>query len=318
MRGRRLNARPGLPWAIRIVLVAGAAAALGPSRAWGAEPDIVARVNGEPVTRVELQRMLADTGTQRRLQQEPGVQEPDSKALERLALRRLIIRHLILQEGSRRGLKVSEQEVDQAIGDLRRRFEDLKEFGAWMRARSLDDKSLFDTIRNELLLARVRAALVEGVRLAEGQVDEYYTSHRERMKTAEAVHLRTIAVEDKAAADKILAAVREGKDFDRLARQRSLIRAEAGGDIGWLKLQTLPPPVRSVVGTLEPGETGGPIEQDGQFIVVRLEERRPARPMSLAEARPQIERRLLAAKHQEVLQAWLTAQERMAKIEEFP
>ena len=187
-----------------------------------------------------------------------------------------------------------------------------------MRARSLDDKSLFDTIRNELLLARVRAALVEGVRLAEGQVDEYYTSHRERMKTAEAVHLRTIAVEDKAAADKILAAVREGKDFDRLARQRSLIRAEAGGDIGWLKLQTLPPPVRSVVGTLEPGETGGPIEQDGQFIVVRLEERRPARPMSLAEARPQIERRLLAAKHQEVLQAWLTAQERMAKIEEFP
>jgi len=57
------------------------------------------------------------------------------------------------------------------------------------------------------------------------------------------------------------------------------------------------------------------VQSGAEFLLVRVEERRPAHMMSLAEAQPQIERHLLAAKQQKVVQAWLAEQEKQAKIE---
>ncbi len=109
-RGRhRPAARALLPGAILLVLtglMAGAATTLAPGRAWSAEPEILARVNGEPVTREDMQRLLGDPTVRGQLQQELGVQPPDSKDVERLAVRRLIDRRLILQEAGRRKFTV--------------------------------------------------------------------------------------------------------------------------------------------------------------------------------------------------------------------
>jgi parvulin-like peptidyl-prolyl isomerase len=301
-----------------IALVAGAAAAFGPFRAWSAEPEVAARVNGEPVTRGELQRVLADPAMRRRMKLELGVQEPDSKELVRLALQKLINQRLILQEAGRRDFTVTEQELKHGVAAFRRRFKDARKFTAWMKTRGLDDNLLREGIRAEILMTRVRAAVVADVQLTEEQVQEYYEAHREEVKTAEEVRLRLIAVHDKAAAEEILAAVQKGEDFERLARERSLeSRAAQGGDTGWVNPQTLSPPLREAVGTMKAGETRGPLQSGVEFQIVRLEERRPARTKSLAEARPEIEQRLLPAKRQEAFQAWLAEQEKTSKIEVF-
>jgi parvulin-like peptidyl-prolyl isomerase len=314
----RSTGRALLPWAILIVLMAGAAAALGPSRAWSAEPEVVARVNGEPVTRRELQRMLGDPLTRRQLQQELGGQEPGSNELKRSALRKLINRRLVLQEARRREFTVTQQDLSRATTALRSRFKDLKEFGAWMKARGLDDISLQESLREQTLTTRVMAALVEGVRLTDEQVQEYYAAHMEDLKTPEEVRLRIIAVTDKEAAEAIWAALQKGGNFERLAQERSTgFGATEGGDMGWVSAKTLAQPLREAIGTLKAGETGGPVQIGAEFLLVRVEERRPARTRSLAEVRPEIEGHLLAAKRQEVFQAWLAEQEKQAKIEVF-
>jgi foldase protein PrsA len=310
---RRLAERAVLLGASMVIVVAGIVAGFGLSKAWNLEPEIVARVNGEPVTRGELQRMLEDPAVGRQLQQELGVQKPDSEALNRQALRKLITRRLILQEAGRRNFRVTEQDLEQAVAALRRGFKDLKSFAAWLKARGLDDKSLFDTVRTQILTNRVRAALVEGIRVTDDQVQKYYDTYKEYSKTAEEVRLRMIAVNDKTAGDEILAALQKGAEFDRLARDR----ITQGGDIGWVNPQTLPPPLPKAVSALKVGGTSGLLQRGAEFVIVRLEERRPARVKSLAEARPGIERRLLAAKQQEVLRAWLTEQEKKSKIEVF-
>jgi len=315
---RRATVRALLTWASLLGLVAGAAAPLGPSGAWSAEPEIVARVNGEPVTRGEMQRLLADPLVHRQLQWELGVRGQDRKAWERLAVQKLIHRQLILQEARRREVTVTREDLSQATTALRRHFKDLKSFGAYLQARGLDDQSLQEMLRNDILMTRVRDALVKEVRVTEKQVQEYYAGHKAELKTAEAVRLRVIAVQDKKAADEIMAAVRKGEDFARLAQERSKgSHAAQGGDMGWVSPRTLPSPLRETVGTLKAGETRGPLQSGTAFLLVRVEDRRPAQPMSLAEARPEIERRLLAAQQQEMLQAWATEQEKKAKIEVF-
>jgi parvulin-like peptidyl-prolyl isomerase len=123
-------------------------------------------------------------------------------------------------------------------------------------------------------------------------------------------------VKDRAAADEIVAAVHKGEEFDRLARERSMeSRAAQAGDRRWVNLQDLPAPLRDAVTPLKAGEISEPLQGSAESIVVRLEERRPARTKTLAEARPEIEQRLLPARQREVVLEWLAEQERKSKIE---
>jgi len=281
------------------------------------EQEIVARVNGEPVPRAELQRMLADPMERQRLQRNVGVEDPDGDSLDRMALRELIHRRLILQEARRRHVTITESDLDQAVTSLRRRFADLGSFAAWMKERGLDDRSLIQSLRHTMIAARVMGTLVEGVRVSDEAAQQYYEAHKKDLRTEE-VWIQIIVVKERATAQEIQAASRNGVDFGALARQQSLGRhAAQGGDMGWVDSETLWPPLRQAVGTLKAHEAIGPLPRGDEFLIIRLEGRRPGRTKSRAEARPDIERRVLASKQQDAIQAWLTEQEKNSEIEIF-
>ncbi|MDP2660086.1 MAG: peptidyl-prolyl cis-trans isomerase, partial [Dehalococcoidia bacterium] len=249
---------------------------------------------------------------------ELGVQGRDSEAVERLALRNLINLRLILQEAARRNFTVTEQELDQAFTALLRRFEDLGSFGVWMKERGLDDRSLFETMRGEILTERIKEALVEGLHVSEDQLQGYYEAHKSELKTEE-VWLQMIVVKDEASAEEVQAALEKGEDFGSLAQQRSIgPRAAQGGDTGWVNSENLWPPLREAVRRLKPREAFGPLQSGEEFLIVRLHERRPGSMKTLAEARPEIEAGLLALNQQELLKAWLADQEKNSKIEVLP
>lgn len=308
--------RPSL---ILIFLAAVALVAFGPLVAKSAEPEIVARVNGDSVTRAQFERMLANPLTLRQAQQELGLQEPGSRDLERLAMRKLVYLRLLVQEAGRRNITVTQPELDQAISALRRRFGDLKDFGVWVKEQGLNDPELFETVRTDLLAERATAALVEGIRVTEEQAQGYFDAHKDDLIIGAEVRLRVIAVRDKSEAEEIVAALRKGEPFDRLARWGSMGRLAAkGGDTGWVDFHALPSPLREAAAKLEPGEVCGPLEKSkDELLIVGMQGRRPIRAKSLAEARPEIERRLLPVKQQEAVQAWLTEQENKSKIEVY-
>jgi parvulin-like peptidyl-prolyl isomerase len=273
----------------------------------GADPEIVARVNGEPVTRAEFDRTLASL--------EPH--DADSNELERMALQTLIHRRLLLQEAARRKLTLRDKDHDKALISLRRRFNDLKSFGTWMKERGLDDRSLFETLRDGMLAARVTAALVETVRVTEEQVEQHYAAHKQDLKREE-IWIQIIAVREKAAAEEIQAALRKGEDFGRLAQRRSIgLRAAQGGDIGWVDCDALSPAMREAVSMLKPGEAIGPLPRGEEFFIVRLHQRRRGRAKTLDEARPEIQSHLLAREQQAAIRAWLAEQEQKSEIQVF-
>jgi parvulin-like peptidyl-prolyl isomerase len=297
-----------------MILAAGAAA----PGAWGEEPDVLARVNGDPITRAEVERMLADPLTRRMYLRAQGRRKPESEELSRWVLRQLILQRLTLQEGARRNVTVGERDLDEAVAAWRGRFKTAAKFQRWLKVRRLDERALREAMRRDLMVSRATAALLEGLRPADEEVRAYYEAHEAAFTLPEEARLRIIAVKDSAAADEIVAAVEQGEDFERLAAERSMeARALEAGDNRWTPLSTLPPPLRQAVETLEPGEISGPLQGGAEFIVVRLEERRPARTKTLEEARPEIEQRLLPRRRREALQAWLTAEEERARIELF-
>lgn len=302
---------------ILIFLAAGFAVSLKPGPAMGASQEIVARVNGDPVTRAHFDRMVSNPLTLQQAQRELGVEEPDRKELERLAMRKLVQLRLLVQEAGRRKIRVTQKELDEAITALRRRFDDLKDFAAWVKQQGLNDPELFETVRADMLVERVTAALAEGVSVPEDQVREYYEAHRDDLVIGAEVRLRIIAVDNEPAADEILAALRKGASFNRLARERSQGKlASKGGDTGWVAFQKLPPLLQEAVAPLKEGDVAGPVERSaGEFLLVGLQGRRALRASSFAQARPEIERRLLAEMRGEVVRKWLAEQEKKSTIE---
>ncbi len=282
------------------------------------EPKVIARVNGEVITERDAHRILGDPATRRQLLQEDfGPRAQGANKLYRLAVHKLIEHRLLLQEARRRKLDVTEKELDQAVVGMRRRFADLKDLGKWMKVHELDDRSLFDTLRDELLIKRAAIALVDGVQVSDKEVKAYYEANKEEFRGSGQFRLQIIAVERNEVAQQLLIDVYvNGADFAQLARARSRgTRAEHGGDTGWVSWKDIPPPLREVVRGLKVGQIGGPIGNGSDYRLVRLTGHRPGPIRSLAEARPEIQRRAHEAKQKGVYQAWRAEQEQKSKIE---
>jgi peptidyl-prolyl cis-trans isomerase SurA len=302
-----------------LLLWAGAIPALQPDIPKDPKAEILARVNSEPVTRADLQRLLSDPGAHWQLREELDAEAADDAGLYALALRKLIQRRLFLQQADRQNIKISGEELDQAIVALRSRFADLEDFGKWMRTRVLDEQTLFDSLRDDLRVRRVIAALVAGVKVSPQQVQDYYDSGGGDLQAGVEVRLRMIVVRSMEAAEEVLAALRAGEDFSRLARQHSLgQRAAQGGDTGWYDIRRLAQPLRVAVDSLQTGEASHPLQRNAdEFLIVALQGRRPLPAGTLEEASPVIVQRLLTILRQEAISSWLRQQELLSTIEVF-
>jgi hypothetical protein len=73
--------------------------------------------------------------------------------------------------------------------------------------------------------------------------------------------------------------------------------------------------VRTAIAPLKAGQFTGPLEHGADFVILRVADQRGARLKSLAEAKPEIEHRLVRARQLELFNAWLAEQERKSKIE---
>jgi parvulin-like peptidyl-prolyl isomerase len=312
--GRSAAARPPRAWpSSGLVLCAGLLAAAGARAEEGRT--IVARVDGEPVTLAELRRMVANPITVGHARQLLGDAPPDAAALEALAMRRLVRLRLLQAEARRRGIDVAEGELDREIAGLRRRFGDLREFGAWMQEQGLDERTLFDAVRADVIAERTRAALIADVTVSPGEVDHWYRAHLADLGGTE-VALQLIAVGDEAAANELVAALRRGAEFGRLARERSRgLRAAQGGSTGWVDAEDIGSPLRETVAAMKPGEARGPLQRGSDWLLVRMVGRRPGEAPSLADVRASIEKRLLAEKRERTLEVWFADRERTTRVE---
>ncbi len=315
----RPDARKLALWAALVLVIAGAAAAAIPLKSWWEESRVIARVNGEAITRGALQRMLADQLMVEGLAQELGGKEASSQNIQQLVLRELIVRRLYLQEAGRRGLVVGEQDVDKAVADLRARLKDEEAFRKLLATRGLDGKALREELRTEILVGRIQVMLMEGVRPTDEEIQAFYDAHKQGVAGSEELKLRIIMVKDKPTADEVSATLQRGADFGQIARQRSAgFHAKQGGDMGWVDPRFLPPPIGDAVRTLQVGVASAPLPGREGFYIVRIEEKRPGKPLPVEQVRAEIERQLLGTRQQQAVQAWLAEQEKKANIEVYP
>lgn len=140
--------------------------------------------------------------------------------------------------------------------------------------------------------------------LADAYFDRYFAEHPipdevlrkeyERLKTQAPkveYHMRDIVVASEAEANDIIAQLNTGVAFEKLAAERSQDAGtkQRGGDLGWGPVERFPKPIADAVRALKPGDTTAPLRTNSGYLVLRLEEERPATIATFDEAKAQVQ-----------------------------
>jgi len=246
---------------------------------------IVAVVDESVITRRELANQIElitidFSKSQRKL--------PTSDVLERQVLESLINDSLLLQEADRRGIKISDSQLNQTMQRLARQNEmTLSDFRKALIADGLDYDKYRQAVRREMIISTLQRQYSQrNATVSDAEVEEFLKlSGNEATNYEYRLSHILIALPDAATpeqvnlaqqtANEIISRLEQGAEFDQLANTFSAgDTALQGGDLGWRKKAEIPGLFTSQVLSMEPGGHAGPIRSPSGFHVVHLKERR--------------------------------------------
>jgi parvulin-like peptidyl-prolyl isomerase len=190
------------------------------------EGEIIATVNGEPIYEEDINAIYNQLPEQYREQLPREV-----------ILNQSIDKLLLLQEARRRGIEVTEEDVDEQLEKIKSQFGlDDEQLETVLANQSITLEEYKELVSEELLLQRVlEEAIISRVSVSDQEVIEYYDTHQDEFSApAGGAIISHILVENQTTARDIVERLDDGESFDQLAREFSLdtASAEDGGYIG--------------------------------------------------------------------------------------
>src|SRR5215208_3298368 len=238
------------------------------------------------------------------------------RTAEYMALTKMIERRLQLQEAKARGVDVSDQEVKQAIEQMKRQGEKL----------DASDPVTLRNVRDQLTLLKVVDREVRsGVMVGDAEMKRYYQEHRDRFALPEEYTLSQIlilprspddAADAKEKARRVMAELKKGEKFEDLALQYSDgPNASRGGRLGFVRQGELLPAIERAIAPLVPGGISDIIETPEGFHIMRVEEKKPKQFRPFEEVKFEIQALVFQQKSEDVFQSWLVDLKNKAYIE---
>ncbi|MGA7437752.1 MAG: peptidylprolyl isomerase [Luteibacter sp.] len=219
----------------------------------------------------------------------PG-QLPPQDVLARQVLDRLILMKLQIQKASDQNIHVSDQDIDQAIGNVAQQNKmSAEQLQGAVQHDGMSWQAFRQQISDQLITQKLHESVVrDQVTVTDAEVNNLLASPTYK---AGEVHLAHIQVstpaeasandiaQAQAKAEKAIADIKAGKDFNAVAIQYSdAPDALDGGDLGWRRLDEVPPAFADAVSSLKAGESTAALRGPTGFHILKLvETRQPGR-----------------------------------------
>lgn len=204
-----------------------------------------------------------------------------------------ILREYVLEQElkQRDELDINPALIEQAVVDFRlqRQLTDPKRFQEWLANNRMDYPTFHGQVTAGFKLAKLKAEVTEP------KLQEFFI---ERKIFLDRVVLSRIIVTEQELAEELRSQIEEGTAFETLARDYSLTEDRiVNGMMGPVSRGTLPDIIRAAIDQARPGELIGPIQLEGRWGLLRVEQILPA---SLEEAQ------LSEALQNELFELWIT------------
>ena len=322
----------------KVFLLAGVASV----GAWAADvrvmEEIVAKINGDIITRTELERSRA--GMVADLQQrgaKPEQIELAMKERERDILRDRVDQLLLVQKGKELNVTV-DGEINKQIGEIQKecvkadpRCVDSDRFQTWVRdqsGQSIEDYK--SEMRNSMVTQRViRQEVGRLINIPRGDVEKYYNDHKTDFVRKDQIFLSEIFISTAgkdpagaAAAEKkakdMVARVKKGEKFNELARDNSENQetARTGGEIGGQQKADMNSLVVEATWEKPKGYvTDPPVKLEGGYLILRVDEHHKPGQAEYEEVQQQVNEKLYMERFQPKIREYLTQLRQDAFVE---
>ena len=246
---------------------------------------IVAVVEDDVIMESELDERLIMI--ERRLSQR-GEALPPRQVLSKQVLEHLIVERLQLRLASRRGIRIDDLTLNEAMRNIAaRNGVNLEEFREKLLGEGIDYVQFREQVRRELIIKALRERVVEQkVQITDQEVADLISGQVGAVDSELEFRLShiLITIPEAASADEIKKAkekadsIRDraiaGEDFGQLAVSESDgQKALEGGDLGWRKASQLPTVFARYVVAMSVGDISEVIRSPSGFHIIRLADR---------------------------------------------
>jgi len=218
-----------------------------------------------------------------------GQQLPDDATLRHQILERLIMDQILLQMGQKMGVKISDEQLDQAIANIAKQNNMTLD---QMRSRLAYDGLNYNTYRNqirkEMTISEVRNNEVRRrVTVLPQEVESLAQQVGNQNDASTELNLSHILIplpesptadqvsEAESQARSIVDQAKNGGDFGKLAIAYSADQqALKGGQMGWGRIQELPSIFGQALSTAKKGDIVGPIRSGVGFHILKVNDLR--------------------------------------------
>jgi peptidyl-prolyl cis-trans isomerase SurA len=223
---------------------------------------------------------------------------PSDRALRTQAIEKLIVDSLQTQMADRMGIRVSDPQLEQTIGNIAKGENmSISEF----RKKIAQEGMMYDTyreeIRKEMILGEVRRSNVRRrVYITEQEVNNLVKLIDEQGDQQAEYNLGHILIEfpadptdsdiesAKVRAAKVIELLNKGSDFSKIATASSGgPRALEGGDMGWMNINSMPTLFAEAVQNKSKDTLVGPIRSGAGFHILKVKDLRGIEKIEVAE-----------------------------------
>ncbi|MBM3767194.1 MAG: peptidylprolyl isomerase [Acidobacteria bacterium] len=283
---------------------------------------IVAKVNGEIITRSELNRgrksMMEDLKARGASQAEI---DQVMKEREKDVLRDKIDSMLLVQKGKELDIKL-DTEVTKYIADMQRRSKivDADQFQAYVKENTgMSFEDYKAELKNNMLTRRVIGQEVSSkIVIPKAEVRKYYDEHKNEFQREERLFMREIFLTtegktdaEKAAVEKkakdLVSRARRGEKFNELARDNSESQtAQSEGELPPAKKGDLRKEIEDKVWAAQRNETLDPFHLPNGWLILKVEEHHEAGLAAYEEVEGEVTNKLFEPRMQPAIREYLT------------
>jgi peptidyl-prolyl cis-trans isomerase SurA len=310
---------------IALVVVCGSALAAEV----GVVEEIIAKVNGDIITRSEIdrsRRLLEGELKQSGLNGaslETGIAQREKEIL-----RERIDQLLLVQKAKELNISV-DSELSKYMAELQTRsgIADPDKFQQWIREQTGQSYEDFrNDRRNDLLTQRVVRQEIR-INIPRSELEKYYNEHKNDFVRKESVFLREILISTEgkdaagiAAAEKkardLSARAKKGEKFHELAKQHSdSLSKNQWGELGSFERGGLNKQIADIVFAQERGFVTDPIRIQNGFLILRVEDKHRPGQATFEEVENEIMEKLYMPRFEPQVREYLTKLRQEAFLE---
>ena len=284
--------------------------------------EIIAKVNGDIITRGELEKLHRQVEAELRQQSQTGPRLAEALALrDKDLLRERIDQLLLISKAKELSINV-DPEVSKYLADMQRQFKiaDPEKFQQFVRENAgMPFEDYKNDYKNSLLTNKVIRQEVGGkINVSKDDMKKYYEEHQDQFKREERVYLRELLVstENKTPAEvtalqkkatDLSARAKKGEKFPELAQQNSdAVTAQQGGALDAFTKGQLKPELETKVWDQPRGYVTDPIKVDAGFLILKVEEHQKAGQATLEEVENEVQEKLFMPRMGPAVREYLT------------